>query len=200
MTGIVLCEISSGLSIEPRQLPSGVVGDDTPVLLVTTGAVGAVEWGFALPGNPALYGLPPGRSLTDNGDGTATLTGTFERGGSGPYVVYAWDGAGQVAKIEGHCEVSWNAPLSVQELYTSGVDTHLFVTGGVGRFENANWTFAPALPAGWHDSDAIGGGTTERVVTGVVGQSWAGYVYVQHQENWSPAGGHTVIAQMSIDL
>ena len=89
MTGIVLCEINSGLAIEPQQLPDGIVGDDTPVPLYTTGAVGAVTWDAKV--------LPPGRTLSDNGDGNATISGTFTEAGRQGLRVECADSAGQFA-------------------------------------------------------------------------------------------------------
>lgn len=169
-------------------MPSAVVGDSAEVELIATGAIGDVEWGFAPPGHVALEpGLPPNRSLTNNGDGTATISGEFVRAGingTGPYVVYAWDAAGQVAKIDGAMSVHW--PLEPYAHLRADIPPD----GSIGKFDliggpdssvTVTVDFTPPLPSGWTTTEQNNG----HLVTVNVGDgSWEGEVGFTFAEGW----------------
>ena len=196
MTGIVLCEISSGLAIEPNRMPDGVVGDDTPVTFITIGAVGGVTFGFTPPGGPTLTGdpIPPGRTLTDNEDGTATVTGTFERAGVGPAWIYAWDEAGQIATIYKDCTVRWAIDPYVNVKLLTNAASQIDLIGGPSLSTTVTHTFDPPLPEEW---DVVEENNGHRVtVTPTTGGEWHGEVSFLVLEGWP----HAAYRYITLDL
>lgn len=189
MTGIVLCEISSGLAIEPRQLPDGALGDDNSVTLQATGAVGDVSWGFAPPGYVAYEaGLPPGRTLTDNGDGTATISGTFSTPGTGPYLIYAWDSVGQVAKISGDMTVNFEFEPFIQKAIGGGPVFVLRLLARPSGYISASAQFDPPLPAGWTVTTNLQG---KMVIVDTDTGTWNGTITFTYSYGWPGKLGST---------
>jgi len=96
---------SNGLTPDARQTFTLTVGGPTQVLAITSassttfiagqpGSFTVTAIGFPPPALSYSGALPPGVVFTDNGDGTATLSGTPTRTGSFPLVITASDGVG----------------------------------------------------------------------------------------------------------
>lgn len=94
--------------------------------------------GFPLPALTATGSLPNGVTFSDNGDGTATLSGTAARGTAGTYPLSI--SAGNSAGTNGQTFV-----LSVdQGLAFSSSDTASFTVGTAGTFAVSTVGFPPA--------------------------------------------------------
>lgn len=157
MTGIVLCEISSGLSIVPMRFQQGVVGESPVVKLYTVGGIGNVTW-------DEKDALPPGRAVSSFDATTGQITGMYTSCGVGLGIqvppsptypngggIYARDEAGQIAYIEYIPDVVYSPPASF--VLSGSPETGNATITSVGGPGTANATyewagFDPPLPPG----------------------------------------------------
>ena len=89
-TGNFFSVALSGIGVLPLSLSQGTVNIAYPdVSFTEIGGGGAITWS-------RTGTLPPGMSFTDNGDGTATLSGTPTQAGTFAFTVKAADALGGV--------------------------------------------------------------------------------------------------------
>ena len=110
---------------------SPVITSAAGVTLVTgtAGSFTVTSTGFPTPSLSASGGLPAGVTFTDNGDGTATISGTpsASSAGSYPITIDATNGVGPDASQ------SFTLTVDAPAVITSGADT-AFTAGSAGSF------------------------------------------------------------------
>lgn len=175
---IILCDISGGLAIN-GVIPTQVQGSPFSTTLVATGAIGTVSWDqaaiFNQLGIPAdIYNGPfqapgaNGLTLTDNGDGSATIAGTPTKAcGWGPAgKIYVTDQAGQVAWLEwpwtAKWQTTWKSAGTVSHDISAGVPFSYDLNDAMSGGPNVDAVFWYVLSGGFPD------GLSFDVHTGIV--------------------------------
>lgn len=168
----ILIDIASGFYVAPGEIPGGAVGTSVSVRYTAFGGVGNVTFGTLLPNHDfmEMAAIPSGLTLTDNGDSTATLAGTFSGAWEGRAVFYAWDSAGQSTKVESYVVIDYPKPLTI----TRDVNV-LTAHGGPGDLYDYMWRFEPPLPDGWSFTTGPGTCTVHRTGGSYNGTAYAGY-------------------------
>ncbi len=151
----ILIDIASGFYLSPPTFPDGVVGEPYSVTITAHGYAGGVNW--------ELLSAPTALSLTDNGDGTATISGTLTQaapdGNKCSYlVVQATDYVGRVAELNRNLRIPFRTEAMIEAKGASDTFMSFYVVGGpidtpdavaaLGGPYSWGWTFVPSMPAG----------------------------------------------------